>query len=127
MTLEMLTALALLSIALLPLAVLQTASTLHVHALLSDAAVSEMLGDRLAILRMGGWREHGICSEKEIEFIGEAAGELPDGRLLLTIGASDAAPHLLDITLSWQPERGRTIERATAAFAPRDDMIGSER
>ena len=121
MTLEILVAAALLSIAMLPLAALHTASTGQVRSLVREAAVCEMLGDRLTILRMGGWREHGICSGKEIGFFGEAGAGLPEGRLLLTVREDEDSTHLLEIVLSWRPERGRTIERTTVAFAPESD------
>jgi len=130
LTMEMITALAVLSIAFLPLLTFHAAGTRHVQRNYRKAVLSEMIGDRLAILRKGGWKEYGPCKDLEIEFFGNAAEKLPDGRLLLSISEKSEDPNLLSIKLVWRPnntEAAGKVRRETFVFNDSEHRQGEGR
>jgi len=118
---EIVTALAILTIAVIPILSLHIVNIKHSRQLYYRSVVNEMLNDRIRILRQGGWEKFGLCNRRKIDFIGEAAGELPQGEVLLSVENFKEHESLLKITLSWKVKRRkkfREIRKETIVFVP---------
>ncbi len=118
---EIVTALALLTIAVVPIVSLHVQSITHSRQLYYKSIVTEMMNDRIAILRSGGWKEFGRCENKKIAFIGEGARNLPEGNLSLSVKELEDHKNLAKIVLRWEPKTPmgfREIEKETLVFVP---------
>ena len=115
MTMEMMAAVAVLMVAMMPLLTLQIRAASSMRSQYHDSVLSEMMTDRLAILREGGWEEYGLCEGREIALYGRAAEALPEGRLKLSVRESEDRPEVREIILCWTDD-SREVERKTAVF-----------
>ncbi len=126
MTMEMMTALAILTVAMFPLMTLQIAGVSFTRSLYHDTVLSELMTDRLAILREGGWEKYGLCENKEIALYGRAAKNLPQGRLKLTMRESKRSDEVREIILRWK-EDSHEIERKSAVFVGQNKSENDEK
>ena len=103
LNLELVVAIAILAVVLLPLGGVWYHETKLLRAYYRDAVAMEVLDGEMEVLAAGEWRSFPEGSH-ELKPTANAAKNLPPGHFTLTREARR-------VGLEWRPERGRTIAR----------------
>jgi hypothetical protein len=103
LTAELVVAIAILAAVMLPLGGMWFHETRMLRAYYRDAVAMEILDGEMEILAAGEWRRFAE-GRHELKPSGNAAGNLPSGKFLLT-------RQLKLVRLEWRPERGRKMAR----------------
>ena len=121
LTVELITALAILAIGIVPIVTLQVRSMTHSKQMYYKSIIRQMLSDRVEILKAGSWEKHGICNKRPVDFIGKAGVNVPPGNLLLSIERFESSENVLRITLRWEhehPSKLRVMVKESLVYAP---------